>query len=467
MSTAAIDRNKSLAQRLLRTWPFLLLLTVSIGLHFAWYGHPAAVVFDEVYFPRFALAYLRHEHFLDLHPPLGKLIFAATAWLAGLDPGFTFGSIHHPFPDASYVVLRVPPRVAGGVLPLVLVGIALELGVSRFAAFVVGALAVLDNGLLVLSRFALMDPFLLLFGFGALWCWLRGRSRGWGWLLATGLLCGAAASVKWTGLAFLGLVMLGETVRVWKGPQRGLGITRLAVVIALVVAVYLASFAVHFALTSRTGPDAAFLSPAYQATLLGHPLAADPAQPRLGFAGKLIEMHQRMLSGHAAASPHPYASRWYDWPFMMRAIAMWTEVKDGRIASIHLLGNPAVWWACGYCILLLLANYPPRLFNLALARTGPTPTGSETAIVVAYLANLLPFVPIARPMFVYHYMPAMCCALIGVGLLLDRCGRDAHWLGALLVLLAAAGFVYFAPLTYGLPLPPADFDARMWLRGWR
>jgi dolichyl-phosphate-mannose--protein O-mannosyl transferase len=146
---------------------------------------------------------------------------------------------------------------------------------------------------------------------------------------------------------------------------------------------------------------------------------------------------------------------------------MWTEVKDGRIASIQLLGNPAVWWTSGYCILLLLLNYPPRLFNLSFARPGPTPTRTETTIVVAYLANLLPFVPIARPMFVYHYMPALCVALIGVGHLIDRCGRDDRWLGALLLVLALAGFIYFAPVSYGLPIPTADFNDRMWLRGWR
>jgi dolichyl-phosphate-mannose--protein O-mannosyl transferase len=469
MSSPADPTSTTALRRLARGWPYLLLLATSAALHFAWHGHPAAVVFDEVYFPRFALAYLRGEYFLDLHPPLGKLIFFATAWLADLDPGFSFASIHLAFPDRSYAVLRVPPRLAGTLLPLVLVGIALELGVSRFSAFVVGALAVLDNGLLVLSRFATMDAFLLLFGFGALWCWMRGRERGWPWLVATGLLCGAAVSVKWTGLAFVGLVLAGQALRAWQGgaTARALSAAKIAAIGALTLVVYLASFAAHFALSARTGPDAAFLSPAYQATLEGHPRAADPAQPKLGFAGRLVELHQRMLAGHATASPHPYASRWYDWPFMMRAVAMWTETKDGHIASIHLLGNPVVWWASGYCILLLLLNFPPRLFTWALRRPGPAPSTTEASIVIAYLANLLPFVPIARPMFVYHYMPALCVALVGIGVLLDRCGTDARWLGVALLALATAAFFYFAPLTYGLPLPLADFDARMWLRGWR
>jgi dolichyl-phosphate-mannose-protein mannosyltransferase len=99
-----------LRSSLVRMLPFVLLLALSAALHFAWYAHPASVVFDEVYFPRFGLAYLKGEYFFDLHPPLGKLIFAATGWLAGLDPSFAFASIHQPFPDTSYLCAAHSPR---------------------------------------------------------------------------------------------------------------------------------------------------------------------------------------------------------------------------------------------------------------------------------------------------------------------------------------------------------------------
>jgi dolichyl-phosphate-mannose-protein mannosyltransferase len=158
------------ARAFVRAWPFWLLLAASALLHFVWFSRPLTVVFDEVYFPRFGLAYLKNEYYFDLHPPLGKLIYGATAWLAGLDPSFSYATNHLPYPDASYLAMRVPPRLAGTLLPLVLAAVALELGLSRGAALVVGLLAALDNALLVISRFALIDPFLLLFGFGALWC---------------------------------------------------------------------------------------------------------------------------------------------------------------------------------------------------------------------------------------------------------------------------------------------------------
>jgi dolichyl-phosphate-mannose--protein O-mannosyl transferase len=36
-----------------------------------------------------------------------------------------------------------------------------------------------------------------------------------------------------------------------------------------------------------------------------------------------------------------------------------------------------------------------------------------------------------------------------------------------LAILATIGFVYFAPLSYGLLLPATEFDQRFWLESWR
>ena len=36
-----------------------------------------------------------------------------------------------------------------------------------------------------------------------------------------------------------------------------------------------------------------------------------------------------------------------------------------------------------------------------------------------------------------------------------------------LAIASAVAFIYFAPLTYGLPLSPKAYEARVWLRGWK
>jgi dolichyl-phosphate-mannose--protein O-mannosyl transferase len=100
---------------------------------------------------------------------------------------------------------------------------------------------------------------------------------------------------------------------------------------------------------------------------------------------------------------------------------------------------------------------------------------------VAWLANYLPFVLIKRPMFLYHYFFSFIFSLaavsIGLGLLAgwmtdskavwqfpSRRSAVLYW-GTIVVVLA--GFVFFAPLSYGLPLTDGGFADRIWLDSWR
>jgi len=450
-------------------WPApLVLLAAAVATHAAWLTRPLSVVFDEIYFGRFALAYLHHRYYFDLHPPLGKLIFGAMAALLGLDPGFGWGGNGLPFPDPAYALLRLPAHAAGVLLPLVFYGVALELGISRRSAFVVGALAVLDNAWLVMSRLTMIDIFFVLFGFAALWTYLRWRRHGGTpWFVAAATLAGLSLSVKWTGLSFLGLIVMLEVARLWRH-REAVALARLATLFVLPAALYVGSFALHFALLDRAGDGSTMMSPAFQATLTGSPLAADPKQAKAGFVDKFVELNELMFrTSRNMTARHAYASKWYDWPFMMRTLDFWAEYHEPLRSRIYLLGNPVVWWASAYCMVFLLVNLVPKLPPLLMRTQPPAAPMAELFLIAAFLANMLPFTQIRRVMFVYHYLPALGFALLSLGLLLDRCGRHARWLSATLLALAAAAFVYFAPLSYGLPLTEPQFDARFWVESWK
>jgi dolichyl-phosphate-mannose--protein O-mannosyl transferase len=433
----------------------LLLLLAGLATHAAWFTRPLTVVFDEVYFGRYAMAYLKGHDYFDLHPPLAKLLLGATAWVLGLDPGFSWATNGLAFPDPAYALLRAPVHVVGILLPLAFWGVARELGLSRWAAFVVGALAVLDNAWLVMTRVALTDGFFILFGFAALWAYLRhrrsGRARG---LWVAAVLAGAALSVKWTALSFLGLMLGLEAIRLWRERRTvgAAGLWRPAALLALPLAVYVASFALHFAVVTPP-PDA-------DATMVN--------AAKLPFGERFVDLNRRMWQASSGMTvKHGYASRWFDWPFMMRTIDFWAQYRDDLLSRIYLLGNPVVWWGTGYCMLFLLVNFVPKLPDL-LTRRVPAPAApAEIFLVCAYLANMLPFTVIGRVMFLYHYLPALGFALLALGLLLDRSGRHAKWLGLTLLALAGAAFVYFAPLTYGLEITRAQFDARFWVNSWK
>ena len=84
--------------------------------------HPNEVVFDEQHFGKFINWYIRGEYFLDIHPPLGKLLMMASGLILGYNDNIDFDRISAPYPDHTYMSLRILPALFGTLLiPLIFV----------------------------------------------------------------------------------------------------------------------------------------------------------------------------------------------------------------------------------------------------------------------------------------------------------------------------------------------------------
>ncbi len=465
-----------------RSWPRrpeLLLLTACAALTRFWgLFSPHAVVFDEVHYEKYVADYLARVFYVDVHPPLANQIFALAAKLFGVPIATLAGP--HPAP-----VLRVVPALAGTLIIPVFYVLLRRLGASRRLATLGGALLLLDNALLVESRVLVPDSMLVLFGLSAVTVFLgarrcTGRARLWR-LAATAALAGLAVTMKWTGLSALGLIGViwlydawrargGWRRTVWEG----------AVLVAIPVAIYTSVFAVHFAWMDRSGPGNMFMSGPFKATLIGSPNYR--ADARLSFADKFLELNVAMRQEDAAlvGVSNSSASPWYSWPLIQHAITFWAGpvLPDGRRATIFLEGNPVVWY--GIPVALLLGG-----IGLALRRARARAWREPLIILgAAYLFNFLPFMLIHRLMYQYSYFMAFVyslgLAVIAVGAWageleprvappdgaataaggwrFPRGPRAAIYYGILIA--ALAGFVWFAPVTYGWPLSPQAFRAR-------
>lgn len=435
------------------------LLALSLLVHFAWFGHPNSAVFDEVHFGKFISAYFTHEYYFDIHPPLGKLILAGWGWLWGFRPGFSFANIGDVFPDRMYMTLRFLPSLAGALLPLVIYGLARRLRFSHIAALLAGVLIALDNALAVQSRLILLDPFLLLFGFSALWCYFRWRDNGHPALLpVAGLLGGMAVGIKWTGATFLGLIIILELIRLWHQrhttPVRNL-LVPVASFVLVPFAIYYAAFSIHFALLYKSGTGDAFMTVEFQRDLQGSRLANDPTIGRLSGPDKFIQLNEEMYrSNQRLTATHPYSSAWYSWPLLGRSIFYWVTATS----RIYLLGNPVVWWASTVAVLYLFAT------TVAAGIRNISPI--RVMLLGAWLMNMLPFIGISRVMFLYHYLTALIWAVLMLAYIVDTLKKPART-ALVLSALALACFVFFAPLTYGLPMSDGAYHQRLWFRTWQ
>ena len=458
--------------RFTRARPELLILSaVSALLHFWHLFTPNAVVWDEIHFERHAGHYLAGTFYFDVHPPLGKLLYAAEAHLFGMSaPTLLAG--------APAVPLRLLPALLGTlIVPLVYL-LLRQLGAARRVA-TLGAFVVLcENALLVDTRIALLEPYIISFGLLAITLFFAAarRETGWRWafLTASAVMAGCAISVKWTGASALGVILatwLIQTVSARPPLWRAVG--ELVLLVAIPIIVYVGAFAIHFDLLRHIGVDQAAMSGQFRATLVGS-ASFDPAA-RMSLLAKMKDVHAAMARGNRTLEfvTHLASSPWYTWPIMKHPILLWQtgENTDHRSALI-LLGNPVVWWGSLASVLVLSVAFGLRWLSLNDHRF------ALAFLLGGFLLNYLPFIAIRRVMYLYHYLFALVwlilLAVMALGVALrwndppddvlwrfpTRRSAIAYWGTAAIVLV---GFLYFSPFTFGWPISAWSYDARFWV----
>jgi dolichyl-phosphate-mannose-protein mannosyltransferase len=305
------------------TKSLFFLCLVSFIIRFALINEPSEVVFDEVHFGGFASNYLRREYFFDVHPPLGKLIIAGVGWLFGYDGGFTFATIGQSYTNSSapYVALRTFMVLLGVASIGMSYATLIEMGFSALCATVAGGLLAFDNALVIQSRFILLDSILMFFISAAVFTWVKFRQQRskpfklewWIWLVASGFSIGSATSVKMVGLFTVGLLGVATIIDLWELAdwKRQYSdklvakhfMCRAAALIGLPIFVYLASYWIHFAILTRTGPGDTFMSADFQTGLQGNQMHE---KSREIYLGHTIRLKSRLEEIYLHSHPHNY-----------------------------------------------------------------------------------------------------------------------------------------------------------------
>lgn len=289
---------------------------------------PSSVVFDEVHFGGFATKYIKGRFFMDVHPPLAKLLITLAGWLAGFDGEFDFKDIGKDYlePGVPYVAMRLLPAIMG-VLSVPTMFLTLKAaGCKTFTAAMGAALILFENGLVTQSRLILLDsPLVTLTALTALsWTSFVNQNElgprnaftpsWWFWLAATGLSLGATVSVKWVGLftiAWVGSltvlqlwILLGDTrnctPRIWFKHF----FARVFCLIVIPIAFYMALFAIHFLCLVNPGDGDGFMSSEFQATLNTKSMADVPAD--VAFGSRVSLRHHNTQGGYLHSHQHMY-----------------------------------------------------------------------------------------------------------------------------------------------------------------
>ncbi len=451
----------------------IIIIVLSGITHFAYFGFPKEVLFDEVHFGYYISQYWQGSYYFDIHPPLAKLILSFVGYFADIPRVVNWSTIGNELPD-QWVLMRLIPLLAGIFLPLIVYAICKRLNLSNFASFAAALLIIVENSLLVQSRAIIFDVMILFFGFLALLFYLEYRNKitARSFLIASALCASAALSIKWTGVSFVALIILVEIFF----PSRFLhrkkeSLKRLFKFIGVFavtgVIFYFTIFTIHLSLLTNTGSGNDFMSPEFQKSLSGNKFANDPNIQPLGLTAKFLELNYQIYEYSSNLNtPHDYASEWYTWPLMKRPIFYWQSTDINRY--IYYLGNPLIYWLGGASI-IVLTFYGVRHYIRSRHRVISPDSLPILFILAGFAGNFLPFAFIGRTMFLYHYETALVFGILGIAFLIDKIGNDyaKKLIGITVIVSCAATFLYFSPLTYGRVLSDMELNSRMWFPTWR
>lgn len=468
-----------------RRWLRILVPAILVGtaavLMVAGLSEPGRIVFDEVYYVNDARDFLEFgvEQGFVVHPPLGKLLIAASIWLFGDSP---FG-------------WRALGGVAGAGTVLLTYLIGLRLFRRMAPAALAGLLVAIDGVFLVQARTAMLDIFLAFFIALGAWALVahlqRTREADDRWLAVdpgphdelprrdasllalAGVAFGLAIAVKWSGLLGLGaagLTMIGTELarrrRVLGSPWRRLGRGTALIAAALVavpLAIYLVTWTPWFLdYTNSYEAEQTCEEPRSEAC------AATPLPAR---AAGLWRFHGRIARFHGnLEAEHSYRAPAYTWPVLARPVVFYyetcsedrlnrvpqTETEDGEVtvevpepctvardeaAEMLAVGNPALWWTFLPTAALLLAGMVRR--------------DRRAAIPLTFVAaQYLPWLAVSRPVFSFYAVPIVPFLALGVAAAVTRVGDRRPVLAPLAG--AAVGGGVLAALVWGWDLLAGD-----------
>ncbi len=451
------------------------IFVLNVGLRCFNIAYPDRPVFDEAHFTTYAAAYASHRPYIDIHPPLGKALYAIPLFFAdpttyrgtqfvipsttminsavGKEMNLDYITTSTQYGGFPYVALRVEGSIWGGILAVSVFVFVLTLTGEVLPAALAVFLVTFENALVTETRLVLMNGMYLSLGFFALALFFKKRP----FQKLSGAVWGLSMGVKAIALTFLGPILAAVLLpggKPWNeriktfGRFIGMGVIVFGIIMLVVNSI------------STPAQDRLTF---YYRLAWGKAYVNPPPQPQdppilsafVRWAGPPI--HAAILetfftlSGYTEGSAHPMESDWYQWPVMQRSMEYFKDAVSGK--RIVLTGNPVVWYLGSLSIL-------GGAFYLIWSRRKGRGLLEGTPRVVllllsGYLTSLFPFLLIQRSKFLYHYFPGLifsiCTAAVLIAeLLKNRSPRTRAVVLGVLGIATLVGFILTAPLTYGL-----------------
>ncbi|KAI9501501.1 Dolichyl-phosphate-mannose-protein mannosyltransferase-domain-containing protein [Coemansia spiralis] len=277
--------------------PLLLLTLVAFLLRVYKINRDPRVVWDETHFGRFASNYLAHTFYLDVHPPLAKLLITLMFRLLGYSGLFDFASGHAYPSNVPIRAMRIVQAAIGSLLVPSTYYLCRCLEMPLDASWLASVFVAFDNALVGISRIVVLDSMLLLANSLVVLALVRllafDKRSVAAWVirllvlgLALGVVC--SCSMKLVGIltALLACIYVATDListftnskSIPKAKTVAIAFIHFATLLLLPLSIYTLSFWIHFKLFRDYTPSADNMGSEYSVSLNGSALQLQPLQ---------------------------------------------------------------------------------------------------------------------------------------------------------------------------------------------
>jgi len=388
--------------------------------------------FDEVYYVRTAETYLNSQSpYSWSHPPLGKLILTSAISIFGYNP---FG----------WRIIGV--AFATLMIPLIYI-VGKELFGTWIGAFASAFLLTFDFMNFTIGRMATADVYVAFFSLASQLFFLiyvknvlkNGLKTPILPLFLAVLFFAFGFSTKWIVLfGFLGQIALllmfrlREVIRLKDGLSAKIRLFSarpffmLFCFVVLAVCIYFLTY-VPSMLAGRSFIDV------------------------FNLQGSMFCYHSTLVS------THPFASKWWTWPFILKPLWLsFSNMPNNIVSTIVAMGNPGVWWT-GFASVILSVERAIRRKVFACI-----------FLIVLFFFQWLPYALISRTTYLYHFYSCVPLLCLAAAYFLSeywssKLGKIAALAYCVVVVVL---FGLFYPAISGMPVPNSWIESLKWLESW-
>ncbi|MCG3203732.1 MAG: hypothetical protein KCHDKBKB_00404 [Elusimicrobia bacterium] len=465
---------------------FFLILVFFIGFwtYFFGYWNPHQAFWDENYYLPLAQKYLHGIFFMEHHPPLGKLLIALGEKIINPNQSYDqFLDIAYAsrFPNNfSFFGYRFFPVLLGWLtVPLVFL-IFLQLLKNPFWSFCLSSMYLFDNALIVFCRGAMIEGSLIFWFVAVLWQYFLLEERPsfaarWPAVIY-GVTFAFLVLTKITGLILAPLVF--SLLWQWRFDSSRTKAFLLRFTFGFLAA-YSCVWCFHFSILKNVRPSLKnqgyYMASNSYRTWLDNKQTGNPFNHPVMFLDsiKFIRSDNAGIPKLNLCKAREDGSPFFMWPLGGRAINMRWETPDGKIFKyLYLQCNPAIWFVLLAGIIVASAFWIVSVLVPGFTFASKSRIG---ILLLLYFAYMVVMSQISRVMYLYHYFPTLLISFVIFGL----CFMDIQQIGRFqltdsrknkiafgLFMINFCSFLYYAPLTYYLPITDAQMERRAWFPLW-